>query len=87
VGNNTAERELAPLLAGTWAGDVLARMEAHEQRRIEARRAHAESQDPERARQHREEKRRLRAEAHAERLTLKKERDRVWRQRQGKGKP
>ena len=85
VGEEARERDLEPVLAGTWAGSVLERMKAHHQARMEARRAFAESQDPERVRQKREEKRRLRQEKHAERLALKKERDRIWRAKHEKG--
>ncbi len=85
VGEEARERDLGPVLAGTWAGSVLERMKAHHQERMEARRAFAESQDPERVRKKRDEKRRLRQEKHAERLALKKERDRIWRTKHEKG--
>lgn len=81
-----AERhQLEADLAGTWAGGVLARMQAHHQARIEARRRHDEANDPERIRQSRQEKRRVKQEQHAQRLALKTERDRVWREKQRRG--
>ena len=77
IGSATAEREVEPLLAGSWAGEVLAGMKAHQQARREAWRHHAENQ----LRQ--EQQRGEKQEQHAERLQRKKERDRLWRERQG----
>jgi hypothetical protein len=68
VGESARERELEPILAGTWTGSVLERMKAHHRERMEEQRTFAESQDPERVRERRDEKRRLRQEKHAERL-------------------
>lgn len=81
IGSATAEREVEPLLAGSWAGEVLAGMKAHQQARREAWRHHAENQL--RQEQQRGEKQHLKQEQHAERLQRKKERDRLWRERQG----
>lgn len=78
IGVDRAERVLQPIVEGTWAGDVLARMKAHYEAREAARRAVAESQDPVRVQKSREDKRRIRQERHAERLARKKERDRLW---------
>ena len=69
-------------LDGTWGGGVLARMKAHHHARIAARRAHWEFQQGATAR--REEKKRIRQEQHQKRLVLKRERDRIWREKQGK---
>jgi sRNA-binding protein len=72
--------ELVPMLAGTWAGEVLDRMEQHYlQRQAEAQRW-TEVENPEAVARRREEKRRLKEQRHAERLEAKKERDRVWRE-------
>jgi hypothetical protein len=76
---STFERELEPLLAGTWAGDALTGMKAHERVRQDARQRHAQSQV--RQQQERAEKLRLKQETHIERLERKKERDRLWRAR------
>lgn len=80
-----AEHEFELVLEGTWAGGVLARMKAHHKAREDERRAFAESQDPIKVQQRREEKRRIRQEKHSERLNLKRERDRLWREKQEKG--
>ena len=87
IGEKAAERDLVSILAGTWAGSILESMKVHHRARVAARRAHEQSQDPEFVRQKREEKRRLRQEKHAERLVLKKERDRIWHEKHGKGEP
>jgi hypothetical protein len=79
-----AEREWEPLLNGTWAGDVLARMKAHHERLQIARRARAEYESPLRVEERRAQKRKKRQEAHALRLALKVERDRLWREGQKK---
>jgi hypothetical protein len=84
IGTVVAEREIEPILAGTWACGVLARMKAHHQARLNAHRAHAESEAE--LQQRRQEKRRLRQEEHAERLERKKQRDRIWRESEGNPK-
>ena len=73
-----SKSQIEPLLQGTWAGDVLARMKVHYQAEEEAWRARKEYESPARVQQRREEKRRQKQEKHAERLALKKERDRIW---------
>lgn len=75
------EHEVEPILAGTWAGNVLARMQAHQRAREEAHRTHGENQAH--LQQRREEKQRLRQRVHTERLARKKERDRLWREAHG----
>lgn len=81
VGARTGERTLAPKLAGTWSGSVLESMQAHDREKTEAHKRHEVASNPELGRQRREENRRLRQERHAERLVLKKERDRLWREK------
>jgi len=73
------EREIAPRLAAPGLerrSSVCGPITGQE----EERRAYLEDQDPEVVRQRREEKRRLRQEKHAERLALKRDRDRIWRE-------
>jgi hypothetical protein len=78
----TFRAELVPLLAGTWAGEVLDRMGQHYLRQQTAARQRAECENPEAVARRREEKRQLKEQRHAERLEAKKERDRVWREKQ-----
>jgi hypothetical protein len=54
-------------------------MEEHEQTVQAVRCAKAEFEDPVRVEQRREEKKRLKQEKHQKRLSLKAERDRLWR--------
>lgn len=70
------------LLQGSWVGNQLAGMSRHHRIRQAAHRAHQQSQAVDQARQ--EENRQLRQERHQQRLALKTERDRLWRERQGK---
>lgn len=85
VGEVAVERQLDPILQGTWAGSVLARMKEHHKERKAARYAFAENQDPVRVQQRREEKQRLKQERHTARLAMKIERDRIWREKQKRG--
>lgn len=78
------EREAEQLLGQGWGGDVLRRMQEHHRRVVEARRAKAEYEAPARVQERREERRRVAQQRHEQRLTLKKERDRTWRESQGK---
>lgn len=71
--------ELKSILEGTWAGELLKRMEDHENERADARRAQEEFEAPVNAQKRRDERTRLNAEKHQERLEKKKERDRLWR--------
>jgi len=80
LGQPNAEATIQPLLSESWGGEILARMQAHYKERQAARRACAESQDPKIVEQRREDKRRLRQQQHTERMELKKERDRIWRE-------
>jgi hypothetical protein len=79
----TADRELEPILVGTWGGEVLARMKAHHAAREAARRRFEESQDPIIVQARREEKRRLRQEKHAERIALNRGLERASGERPG----
>lgn len=85
--DETGRGEFEAILAGSSAGDVLARMKAHHQARMEAARLHRKANDPENIKARREEKKQLRQQGHAERLEAKVERDRVWREKQQKGEP
>lgn len=78
----TFRAELVRLLAGTWAGEVLDRMEKHYLQQQTAARQRAEFENPEAVARRREEKRQLKAQRHAERLEAKKKRDRLWRDEQ-----
>ena len=71
--------ELKGILDGTWAGNVLQKMEDHENARTNARLARDEYEDPVNVQKRRDEMKRLKAEKHQERLESKKERDRLWR--------
>lgn len=66
--------DVEPVLAGTWAGEVLDRMKA----RAERGRSQQEADDPVRVKERREAKRRARQEQHAERLKEQAERARKW---------
>lgn len=65
------------LMAGSWAGRVLAAMREHEARRQTARRAHEMRNDAEAISARRESARRERQVRHAARLEAKRERDRL----------
>jgi hypothetical protein len=82
LGEATADRELGPILNGTWPEDVLDRLKANHRKRLEEKRAFAERNDPVLAQRRREEKRQARQAKHAERMARKKERDRLWHERQ-----
>jgi hypothetical protein len=74
------------LLAGSWAGGVLERMKDHYRAETERAKAIADFEDPRRVQERREEKRRLKQQKHQNRLALKKDRDRIWRENQKKNK-
>ncbi len=78
------EVEAEQLLGQGWGGDVLRRMQEHHRRVTAARRAKAEYEDPARVQERREEKKRVAQQRHEQRLALKNERDRTWRESQGK---
>ena len=69
---------LVPRVARSWAGGILASMQAHHRYRMEKLRLHKVANSPEQVKLLRELKRRQKQEAHAQRLELKKERDRAW---------
>jgi hypothetical protein len=78
------EREAEQLLGQSWGGDVLRRMQEHYRRVVAARRTKAEYEDPVKVQERREERERVAQQRHEQRLALKKERDRAWRESQGK---
>ena len=75
--------EMASLLDGTWAGDVLAQMRAHYRTRLEAERAHGEANDPRCFAERRATKRERRQQQHAERMAKQRERSQTWHERHG----
>ncbi len=77
------DKDLEVLLTGSWAGDVLRRMKEHHEALQAARRAAAELQAN--APKRREEQKRLKQEQHEKRLAMKKERDRLWREKKAWG--
>lgn len=77
------DREIEGILAGSWADDILRRMQEHHEAKQAERRAREEFESPEAARKRREEKKRLKQEQHRQRLALKKERDLKWREEHG----
>jgi len=72
--------DVEQLLAGSWAGDVLARMKAHHDAREKQRLEREAFEGPEGVRRRREE----RQQRHRARLEAKRERDRQWHERHGK---
>ena len=78
------EAEAARILGESWGGNVLRRMQEHYRAEQAARRVRYEYEGPEGARKRREEKKRIAQEKHQQRLALKKERDRAWRESQHK---
>lgn len=72
------------LLGQGWGGDVLRRMQEHHRRVAAERSAKAEYEDPAKVQERREERKRVAQQRHEQRLALKKERDRIWRESQGK---
>lgn len=78
------EVEAASILGDSWGGNVLRRMQEHHRAELAARRARDEYENSASARKRHEEKKRIAKEAHQQRLALKKERDRVWRESQRK---
>ena len=78
------DRDIAALLTGSWAGDILHMMNEHHEAREADRRARDEFQSPAAVQKRREEKKLLNQEQHEKRLALKKGRDRLWRERHGK---
>jgi hypothetical protein len=76
------EGEAGRILGESWGGKVLRGMQEHHAARLAKDRAlEAEVAN---ARKRREERKRIAQEKHQRRLALKKERDRAWRESQGK---
>ena len=78
------DRDIATLLDGSWAGNILHMMIKHHEARESDRRARDEFQSPAAVQKRRKEKKLLNQEQHEKRLALKKERDRLWREKHGK---
>jgi len=78
-GGVEVEPFMAAQLSDSWAGEVLARMKAHYDATLRARRALEEFNDPVNVQKRRNEAKLLRQQRHAIRLENKKERDRIWR--------
>ncbi len=76
------DRDIAPQLAGTWSGQVLASMQAHEKRVQQLRAEHEARNDPAVIAKIREQKRLAKKKEMAGRKERKKEIDRIWRQQQ-----
>ena len=73
--------ELDSVLAGTWSGQVLRRMQEHHAAREAAQLARLEMDDPATVQKQRDEKKRIRQERHQQRLALQRERSRAWHER------
>jgi hypothetical protein len=84
ISTSPLDNEIEALLGGTWSGEVLQRMKEHHDAREAERRAREALEDPANVQKQRDEKRRMKQEQHEKRLTLKKERDRLWREKLGK---
>src|SRR5207245_279255 len=76
--------ELERILGQSWAGEVLRGMQDHERAREAARRAFEDYEDPVNVQKRREEKKAVKQKKHQERLALKKERDQIRREKDGK---
>lgn len=81
IGERTAEERYVATLQGTWAGELLASMRKHEARLAEVRFQRTFFESAEQTKLRKDQKRHQRQEAHTIRLRLKKERDRLWHQR------
>jgi hypothetical protein len=72
------DNQLEDLLIGSYAGYILEAMKKHYAEEIKSRRQKEEYERPINAQKRHEEKKRLKQEQHQIRLSLKKERDRIW---------
>ena len=63
---------------------MLRRVQEHHRRATAARRAKAEYEDPAKVQERRVERKRVALQRHEQLLALKNERDRTWRESQGK---
>jgi len=72
------QKQIEEIIQGSWAGQVLESMKAHEEALYKARVKASEFQSPEAVRERREEKKRIKREKHAVRLALKADRDRIY---------
>jgi hypothetical protein len=78
------EAEIQRILAGSWGGEVLHRMQEHHKARLEAQSVRDEYQDAGNFQKRREERKRLKAEQHQQRMALQKEHNRNWREKNQK---
>lgn len=78
LGGEKSELKMERALTGSWAGDVLTRMQAHHKEREAERRAWEKRHDPIAAQLRRKEKMRLKQEQHVKRLVQQKERANEW---------
>jgi len=72
------EKEIEPILAGCWAGQVLRRMQAHFATVQATRRIHAEMNDPRRVQERRAQRKKERQDRHIDRLAHKRQWDKGW---------
>ena len=86
-GGVEVEPYMADQLSGSWAGEVLARMKAHYDAILAARRALEDFNDPVNVQKRRNEAKLLKQQQHAIRLEDKKERDRIWHGNNPKSDP
>lgn len=77
------DKRVEALLNGTWSGNLLQEMQEHDRARRADRRTLEEYNNPANVQKRREEKKRLKQEEHQQRLALKKDRDRAWREKHG----
>lgn len=75
LGDATADRIITTLLGDCWAGDLLARMKLHHEKRLQVLQQQADTANPERVRVRREAKRQFKQMRHDERLERKRVRD------------
>ena len=75
------DNDIEALLTESWAGELLRRMKAHHEAKQAERRAREAFEDPLNVQKRREEKKGLKREQHERRLVLKKERDRLRREK------
>ena len=68
------QTEIEAIVAGSWAGEVLQSMNAHDATQVARRQAKEEYASPENVQKRREEKKRLKQERHQQGLAVKQER-------------
>lgn len=78
AGEHDADVLYWPLLGNSWASEVLATMKEHSKRLVEERGKRAAFESPEATKERRDKRKRLKQIKHAERLEIKKKRDKAW---------